>query len=207
MRTGPQPAVVGLLEKPYPGMEGDHYIERVLGASAVGGGIGERPDDLELLDDRARPAVGDNHRQGIWMAGANLDEMNVQPIDLGHELRQGVEFRLAFAPIVICYPIARERLHRRQSHVLRLISDCLLLRPACRADALAEVNQRLFWNVDVERANGGRGFRGGGSRSIVSHQRQDGGGNAKHRNGHSRTESSSRDGYVSGFDSSFYFHK
>jgi hypothetical protein len=34
--------------------------------------------------------------------------MNVQPIDLGDELRQGVQFRLDLAPIVIRRPIARK---------------------------------------------------------------------------------------------------
>src|SRR3954451_20533900 len=34
--------------------------------------------------------------------------MNVQPINLGNELRQGVQFRLALAPAVICCPVTRE---------------------------------------------------------------------------------------------------
>src|SRR5439155_4573509 len=40
--------------------------------------------------------------------------MNVQSIDLGDELRQGVHFCLDLAPVILCRPIARERLDRRE---------------------------------------------------------------------------------------------
>ena len=33
-------------------------------------------------------------------------------------LRQGVQSRLALAPVVLCPPIARERLNRRELHAL-----------------------------------------------------------------------------------------
>jgi len=49
--------------------------------------------------------------------------MNVQPVDLGDELRERVQFRLAFAPIVIGPPITREVLSRRELHALRCIGD------------------------------------------------------------------------------------
>jgi hypothetical protein len=53
----------------------------------MGRGIGERMDDLQLLDDRARPPVGDDQRQRVLVRGADVEEMNVQPINLGDELR------------------------------------------------------------------------------------------------------------------------
>ena len=58
-------------------------------------GIGEWLDDLQLLDDRARPPMGDDQRQRILMPGANVNEMNVQPVDLGDELWQGIQLGLA----------------------------------------------------------------------------------------------------------------
>src|SRR6266566_4258795 len=84
---------------------------------------GKRIDDLQLLDDRAGPPVRDDERQRILMFRTNVDEMNVEPIDLGHELREGVQLRLALAPIIIRRPIARECLSRRQLHALRCIRD------------------------------------------------------------------------------------
>jgi hypothetical protein len=41
-----------------------------------------------------------------------MDEMNLEPIDLGDELRQRVQARLASAPIVFSGPIAGELLNR-----------------------------------------------------------------------------------------------
>ena len=73
----------------------DDDVEGVRGAAAMRGRIGQRLDDLQLLDDRAGPAVGDDHRQGVLMLRADVDEVDVQPVDLGDELRQGVQPRLA----------------------------------------------------------------------------------------------------------------
>jgi hypothetical protein len=38
--------------------------------------------DLELLDDRARPIRADDQWQRILVLGADMDEMDVEPIDL-----------------------------------------------------------------------------------------------------------------------------
>jgi hypothetical protein len=67
-------------------------MERVRLARAVRRGIGERLDDLQLLDDRARPPVRDDQRQCGLVLGADVDEMNAQTVDLGYEVREGVQF-------------------------------------------------------------------------------------------------------------------
>ena len=64
-------------------------MESVRCARAMCGGIGEWIDDFELLNDRAGPPVRDDERQCIFMFGTNVNEVNVQPIDLGDEVRQG----------------------------------------------------------------------------------------------------------------------
>jgi hypothetical protein len=43
----------------------------------------------------------DDQRQRVLMLGANVDEVNLQPVDLGGVLRQGVQFRLALTPLVV----------------------------------------------------------------------------------------------------------
>ena len=53
-------------------------------------GIGQWIDDLQLLDDRAGPSVRDDRRQRIVMFRTNANDMNVQPIDLGHEILLGL---------------------------------------------------------------------------------------------------------------------
>ena len=116
-------------------------------------GIGQRIDDLHLLDDRAGPSVRDDERQRIFMFRTNVNEMNVQPIDLGDELRQGVQFRLDLAPVVLCRPIARERLNRRELHALRCIRDRFPFRPLGRVDAPAQFGEFRFRNIHMKRTN------------------------------------------------------
>src|SRR3982074_3469324 len=98
-------------------------MESVRCARAMGCGIGQRTDDLQLLDDRAGPSVRDDERQRIFMFGTNVNEMNVEPVDLGDEIRYGVQLRLDLAPIIIFRPIAGECLNRRELYALRLILD------------------------------------------------------------------------------------
>ena len=95
----------------------------------------------------------DDQRQRILMLRTNVNEMNVQPIDLGDELRQGVELGLALAPVVFRRPIAREFLHRRELHALRLICDRFPLRPSGARNASTEIDERVFRNVDTEWPN------------------------------------------------------
>ena len=90
-------------------------MERVGRARAMRGGIGERADELELLDGRARPAVADDERQCVLVLRTDMNEMDVQPIDLGHELREGVQPRLALAPVVLGRPVAGELLHESRA--------------------------------------------------------------------------------------------
>src|SRR5713101_1512739 len=89
------------------------------------------------------------------MFRTNVNEMNVQPIDLGYELRQGVQFRLDLAPVVICRPIARQRLNRRELYSLGCICNRFSFRPLRRLDAPAQFGQFGFRNIHMEWLNGG----------------------------------------------------
>jgi hypothetical protein len=77
----------------------------------MGGGIGQWIDNLQVPNDRAWPSVRDDERQRILVFRTHMNEMNVQSIDLGEELRQRVKPRLDLAPIVIIPPIFRECLN------------------------------------------------------------------------------------------------
>jgi hypothetical protein len=99
---------------------------------------------LQLLDDRAGPSVRDDERQRIVMARTNVNEVDVEPVDFGHEVRQGVQLGLAPAPVVVGRPIAREFGDHRQGHALRIIGDGLLVGPAGSRDART---QRLEFRV------------------------------------------------------------
>src|SRR6185436_6262791 len=79
--------------------------------------------------------MGDDERQRVGMFRTDMNEMDGQPIDRGDELRQGIEFRLALAPVVLCRPIACEFLNRRELHTLRLICNSLPSAPSGGGDA------------------------------------------------------------------------
>src|ERR1700674_790524 len=125
-------------------------MESVRYARAIYGGIGKWIDNLQLLDDRAGPPVGDDQWQRIFMFRTNVNEMNVEAVDRRHELRKRIQLCLALAPIVVRPPIACDFLNRRELHALRFIRDRFPVRPPRRVDAPAQIDERLFRNVDAE---------------------------------------------------------
>ena len=127
-----------------------HEVERVLGGAAVRGRVGKRADDPEQLDDRAGPAVRDDQRQRLRVPRLYVDEVDVHPVDLGLELRQRVQSRLARAPVVLGRPVAGQLLDRRQLNALRPVGDQLLAGPPRRGDAPPEVGDRFVRHVDLE---------------------------------------------------------
>src|ERR1700726_4782183 len=79
--------------------------------------------------------------------------MNVQSIELGDELREGVHFCFDLTPLILCRPIARERLDRRELYSLGCICNRFSFRPLCRVDAPAQFGQVCLWNVYMKRTN------------------------------------------------------
>ena len=129
------PAELGRLAgEAVAGQGRQHQVECVLGGAAVRGRVGQRADGLQQLDDRAGPAVRHDQRQRVLMPRPDVDEVDVHPVDLGRELRQRVQSRLARAPVVLGRPVAGERLDRRQLHALRPVGDELPGGPARRLD-------------------------------------------------------------------------
>src|SRR4029450_13487542 len=128
----------------------DDDVEGVLGPASVGRWIGERSNDLEVLDDRPRPAVGDDHRQRMLVTRTDVDEMNVDTIDGGFELRQAVERGFDLSPVVASTPIPNELLQSCQLHALRLISNGFLVRPPRSSDPPAKVMERRLRYLGFE---------------------------------------------------------
>ena len=96
----------------------------------------------------------EDERQRVLVFRTNVNEVDVQPINLGHEIRQGVQSRLDLAPVVLGRPIAREFLHRRELGALRLIGDRLPVRPAGRAYASAQFGQFGVREIHAKWTNG-----------------------------------------------------
>ena len=85
----------------------------------------------------------------------HVNEMNVQPIDVRDEIRNGVDLRLGLAPVVVGGPVARELLHRRELDTLRFIVDRFLLGPLRRLDAPAQIGEIGFRKAHMKRTNVG----------------------------------------------------
>ena len=149
------PAELGRLAREAVAGQGrQHQVECVLGGAAVSGRVGQRADGLQQLDDRAGPAVRHDQRQRILMPRPDVDEVDLDPVDLGRELRQRVQPRLGLAPVVLGRPVAGERLERRQPHALGAVGNELFGRPARRLDPASQLSELRFGNLDLERADG-----------------------------------------------------
>jgi hypothetical protein len=109
--------------------------------------------------------VGDDERQRVLVRRPHVEEVDIEAVDLGDEPRQRVQPGLEPPQVGVGAPVAHEFLHRRQLHALRLIGDGLLLGPARRLHAPAQLGEVLLGDANVEGADGGVlgccGWRGG----------------------------------------------
>ena len=154
MCWGSQPVRRRLAREAVAGYRRNHDVERVRCAAAVCGGIGERFDDLHLLDDRSGPSVRDDDRQRVLVLRANVDEVNVEAVDLGDEIRHARSVSPRLAPVVLGRPVARERLSRGELNALRVIRDRLPLGPPRRVDAAAQFGEIRFREIHMKWTDG-----------------------------------------------------
>jgi hypothetical protein len=114
---------------------------------------------------RSWPTMGHDQRHSILMTRADVDELYVETIDLGHKHWQGIQFRFPLSPVIVRAPRADESLELRQLHALGLIGDGLVGGPPCRQDAPVQIVKVGVGNIDAERtdriAGGGRAQRRG----------------------------------------------
>jgi hypothetical protein len=128
-------------------------VEGVCSGAAMSRRIGQRLDQFELLDDGARPAVGDDDGQGILVFRAHVNEVDVEPVDLGDEVGRRIDARLDLAPVIFGGPVLCELPDRGERHALREIRDRFALGQTRRRDAAAQLRQLRLRNVDTKRSN------------------------------------------------------
>ncbi len=137
----------------------NHDVEGIRRVPAMRRGIGERLDQLQQLDERAWPPVAQDDRQRVLVLRADMDEVDVQPVDLGDEVRQRLDLRLELSEVVVIGPVLRERLDRPELHALRGVVHRLLLREARGLEARLQVLDVRLVELDGERTD--RGGDGG----------------------------------------------
>jgi hypothetical protein len=97
--------------------------------------------------------MGHDQRHGIGVAGADVGELNIEPIDPGDELRQAVQLGFRLPPVMLRAPVAREVLDLGQLYALRLVFDGLPVGPPRGQDAPAQVGEFFFRHIDREGAD------------------------------------------------------
>ena len=143
----------------------DDEVERVGRVAAVRPRVGERSGDVEELEDRAGPAVGHDQRQGVRLGGAEVEEVDVLAVDLGRELRMGVDPGLGRPPVVLAPPVVVERSDVRLLDAVVYIAG-ELVGPAGAVEPIAQVVEVGLGDVELERSD--RGVDGVGHRSALS---------------------------------------
>ncbi|MNF71241.1 hypothetical protein D3C84_531870 [compost metagenome] len=157
----------------------NHDIERVLRTPAVSRRVGQRANGVEEFELRTRPAMGQDQRHGIGVARTDMDKLDVDTVNGGHELRQGIELRLGLAPVIAIAPILHQLLDLSQLHTLGYVVDRFLVGPTRVRDAFAQVNQLRFIDMNPVRTNGLRlsgctvGSRTGRPCDTARRQRRD----------------------------------
>ena len=71
-----------------------------------------------------------------------MNDVDVDAVDRGDELRQGVEFFLGISPVIVAAPVSDEILNPRQLDALGNIVNGFLIRPARIPDPRLEVVNR-----------------------------------------------------------------
>ena len=114
-------------------------MEGVAFSPAVRHRIDERIDDLGELEHRAGPAVGDDHRQGVFMGRADVLEVDVEAVDGREEVGPGVDGGLAASPVVVAGPVLAHLSQVRQGDALGPVVDDFGLGPAGEGQPVAQV--------------------------------------------------------------------
>ena len=84
-----------------------------------------------------------------------MDEMNIQPVDLGDEVRQRLQPRLAFVPVVFVCPVLCELLVTASCTPCDASVTKSRSRPVRQFYSAKHVGKFRFGDIHVERSNGG----------------------------------------------------
>ena len=94
-----------------------------------------------------------NDRQRVRSDSALMDEVNIEPVDLGRELSRSVQFGLLCAPVETVPPVGYERLQISQLGALFPARARHLVGPANMIQSLTEIVERLFRDLNMKSFN------------------------------------------------------
>jgi hypothetical protein len=133
----------------------DHDRERVLGPATVRHRIGQRPDHVQEVGERAGVAVREQQRRRARLGRRHVQEVHGLPVDLGQVVREGVHPRLLSAPVEAGAPALHHLGEVRvRGAVVPAVAGCGPRQPG-QGQPGGEVVQVGLGDVDHERADGG----------------------------------------------------
>ena len=116
----------------------------------AGGRAHQRLDQVHELRDRAREAVRDQQRPRAWLTGPDVQEVDALAVDLGDELRVGVELRLGGAPVILRAPVPGELFQVTKRHAAVPPHAGQFAGPAGVGEPVVQVIQVGLGDLDAE---------------------------------------------------------
>ena len=101
--------------------------------------LGQFVDHAEEFDHRTGPAMRQQQRHGIGARRGLVQEVDIQPIDLGDELPDRIQPRLASPPVVTGPPIGDQLPKRGKRCALRPVVDRCRFGPARAIEARCQI--------------------------------------------------------------------
>ena len=140
--------------EPEPRNRRNNQVKRITRIPAVRPGVGQRPDDLHELHDRAGPAVRHDQRQRPRCCRTHVQEVHGLPVDLRGELRERVQPVLKDPPVVGRAPVLGQFPHVVQRDAVVPADIGQLVRPPGPGQPVPQVIQLRLRNVDPEFIDG-----------------------------------------------------
>src|SRR6266404_3551321 len=116
----------------------------------MGRRVHQRLDDLQKLEDRSRPAMGEYNWQGALVLRSDVNEVNSETVNLRAKLWQPIQRALNTTPVVAGAPVFSERLRFVQRRSLRPIGYRFLVRPAGVGKSVLEIVECCLRYMNLE---------------------------------------------------------
>ncbi len=129
------------------------HMEAVFRVPAEGFRVGEPWDDVEELDDGARPSVREEQWHGIGMSRPGMDEVDRLPVNPGLELAERVQPIFLDPPVVAVEPVVDQLAQVVGRDAVLPPGAVDLIREAGPLQAMVQVLENRFVNLNVERIN------------------------------------------------------
>jgi hypothetical protein len=138
-------------EKPYPGKEVTTTSNASSSRAAVRGRVGQQGEQLEVLDERARKAVGEHNRQRVGPIAVLVHEVHPHPVEVGEVVREPVELTLLLTPVELAGPVGEQRAQVAGVNAGLPAHAVDAVRPARSLDPVAQVREHRLVDLDGER--------------------------------------------------------